>query len=151
MCRVRLESLEPFAAITPESRAGLEEAVIYPQIQVQPTRLWIREEEAKDINTINQSLFLKLRDLTIFFFFPFFPQYMQTAKRGQQGPGRRSMRLSPFDTGLISKCFMKGHTAGLEASWNLVCIKSFSRLKKFRNSSSWEDEVYLHDARQMSA
>lgn len=87
MCRVRLESLEPFAAITPESRAGLEEAVIYPQIQVQPTRLWIREEEAKDINTINQSLFLKLRDLTIFFFFLFSPNTCRLQKGASKAQG----------------------------------------------------------------
>lgn len=107
-----------------------------------------RRKPKTSVELISHYFWIFKQDLTVgFFFFLFLFPICADCKKGPARP----MRSSLFDTVLISKRFMKGHMAGLEPSWNLVCIRSFSRHKKFRNSSSWEDEVFLRDTWQLSA
>jgi len=87
------------------------------------TGLWAHEEEAKGVSKINRSLFLKLRDLAIFFFFVFFPKRCRL-----QGPGRRSTR-SPLWYWLDFKMLYEGSHGRPRGKLESSAYRKFSGLK----------------------
>lgn len=143
--RVRSRRAWSSPTVTVPESAELGEAVLYPQPQADP--LPLRRNGRKPKTAVK---FIRCYFKSCVSWLVFFP----TSTWGFQKKASKAQGDVPWghhsDTVLISSHFIKDHMAGLEASWNLVCIKVFLGLKCLGTAALERRRLYLHSAWQMS-